>query len=1172
MTQQAQTMPQHARPLSPDEEVVSAVWAETLGTPVPGPEANFFALGGNSLQGARVIGRLREEFAVRIPLSLLFENQTVDSLAAAIATLRGGSVAPRSTIPRLPRQADGGLTAPASFGQRRMWVEEHLHGPSSRYNVPAAVDIEGALDVPALRAALQALVDRHEVFRTTIDVVDGVPHQLVAGQLTVALPVVDLTDVPLDQRGEVLLDRLFTSARRPFDIARGPLLRVELFRMDEHWHVLLFNLHHLITDIRSFELAVAELLRLYAAAVTGPPPQAEGPAVQYADFAAWQQQTVDEAAFGRQLDYWADVLRGPLPVLDLPTDHHEPEQPTGRAATVSIELPRALSRQLRELASASDATPFMAMLVAVNVLLHRYTGQSDIVLGMPSASRDLPELEEMLGCFLNTLAVRCDLSGDPSARELLGRVRERALGAYAHQDVPFERVVKAVMTDRSVQQGPFRVMVVSQPELPEPELPGLRISNVELDAEQAKFDLLFAVTEAESLRIALQYNTDLFAADRATRMLEHLRILLEGAVARPDTPVSELNMLSDDERRQIARWSAAECGPYRTDEFLHRMVEEQVRRTPDAEAVRCGEVRLSYRELDARADVLAAQLTAAGVAVDDFVGLCVEPSVELLVSILGTLKAGAAYVPMDPVMPTERMTFTVTDSGMKVLVTTTDLHPQLPQAAVGGLVVRYADDVDPDTGGTDRQAPESAVDAAQLVYMMYTSGTTGQPKGVVLPHSAVTPWIRWAQDVRPIGPGTRILHNLSYHFDWSVEQMFHALTSGACVVMPSRQARIDPRHTARFINDHEIHMLYLTPTQMRGLAAAGIAMPSLRDVSMGGENLDGDLVVRTRQVVSPACRIWNEYGPTETAGVALAGPMGEASVDRAAMPLGRLIANATCAVLDQWGNPQSIGIPGELWIGGDGVARGYHNRPDATADRFAPDPAEPGRRRYRTGDLVRWLANGDMEFLGRTDHQVKIRGVRVELREIESVLRAHPEVANAVVTLTPEQAVVAYLVPVPGATRDEAALRAYLAPKLPSVMHPSAIVWLDSIPTSPTGKVDRRRLPPPDAVATAAVAVEAVVAPSTEMERIVAEVWSGLLKLDVVHVHANFFEVGGDSLLLLSVVEQLRQRLRLDIPVRAVLNTPTIAGLAAQLDQLRWVLRSQEAPVPGDGPRERGEL
>lgn len=1175
MTQQHGTTPQGDARSVPVEEVVTAVWASVLGVETPDPEANFFALGGNSLQGARMVGRLREELGIRIPLSALFESQTAAALAARIEELR--EEAPRTgvTIPLFAERTGQTLHAPASFAQQRLWLEEHLQGPSARYNVPAAVEIEGELDVAALGQAFQTLVDRHEVFRTVIRAVAGVPQQVVEASQELTVAVVDLSGEAEEEQEELLVERLMASAQRPFDIEKGPLLRAELYRLEEQWHVLLMNMHHAITDIHSFELAVSELLELYAVASKGGLPEATVPALQYADFAAWQRRTIGDAAFDEQLEYWKEQLRGPLPVLDLPTDLTPQGAPSGQGGTVALELPRAVSRRVRELAKENDSTPFMTVLTLVTALLHRYSGQTDIVVGTPSANRDLPELDGMLGYFLNTLALRCDLSDDPTVLGLLDQVRERTLAAYAHQDVPFERVVNAVATDRSGLQPLFRVMLAYQQEMESPQVPGLTVTDVDLDRNGAKFDLVFAVTETEfTFRLVLEYNTDLFVEDKAWGILEHLRTLAADAVTTPTKRLSDLDILPEDERLKLESWSSARCGPYPTDSYLHHMFEEQTRRTPDATAIENGETRLTYRQLDQRADLLAAALRARGVTTDHLVGLCAEPSAELVAGILGVLKAGAAYVPIDPLAPAERMAYLVQDSGLRVLVTTAGMYSHLPEAAFAGVDVVYAEEPGPAADGTAPAAPGgrlpgSALDTEQLVYLMYTSGTTGRPKGVGLQHSAITPWMRWAQDVRPFGEGTRVVHNLSYHFDWSVEQMFHALTSGACLVMLPLEVRADSEATARFINEQAINVLYLTPTQMRALAGVGVTMPTLRHVSMGGENLSGDLVARTREVVSPDCLIWNEYGPTETAGVALAGRMVDESEDRASMPLGELVSNASCAVVDRWGNQQPISVPGELLIGGDGVARGYHNRPGLTAERFAPDPSRPGRRLYRTGDMVRWLPSGEMEFLGRTDHQVKIRGVRVELEEIESVLRSHPGVANVLVALEADERLVAYLVPAPDSRPKDSDLRTHMAPKLPLMMQPSVLVWLDSMPMSPTGKVDRSRLPRPTAQAPADVVV---VPPSTETEHAVAAAWKAVLGLDGVDVHTNFFELGGDSLNLLAVVERLRDSQDLEIPMRAVVDTPTIAGLAAQIDTLRWTVRSRVSVVDTTGERELGEL
>ncbi|MEU1090230.1 amino acid adenylation domain-containing protein [Streptomyces sp. NPDC005892] len=1131
-------------------DVVSDVWTAVLRTEISGPDANFFALGGNSLQGAKVISQLRQELGIRIPLSALFEAQTLAELTAAIESMREEEPGATQTIRPFEGRSGEVFHAPTSFTQQRLWVDEHIQGPSSRYNIPVANELVGPLDTAALQQAVQALVDRHEVFRTTIKAVDGIPEQVIRADAELPLTVVDLRDEPEEKQEQVLAGLLLESAQRPFDLEQGPLLRVELYRLDKEWHVLLINLHHIITDVYSFELAMAELLELYAEAAASRAPADAKPPVQYADYAAWQRRTVTGVTLERQLDYWKDRLRGPLPVLDLPTDLPPRETATSHGASVDIELPRAVSRRLRELSKEHNATPFMTVFTLLNVLLSRYSGQTDIVVGIPSANRDLPELESMLGCFLNTLAVRSDLSGDPTFAEALGRVRSRMPEDFAHQDVPYERVVNAVSTGRSSRQGPFRVMLAYQHEVPAPDLAGITVNDVELglNLKAVKFDLVFRVVETEfTYRLAVDYNTDLFVEEKAWRILDHLAVLAADAVAAPGKRLSELTILPEEERRRLEKWSTAECGPYCTDLFLHRLFEEQALRTPDADAVESGDGRVTYRELDGRATRLAEELTARGIGTDDLVGLCAEPSVDLIVGILGILKSGAAYVPIDPLSPADRMSYVVADSGMKILVLTPQLRDQLPTPVLDSVdVVATAQD------GSQGGAPGAALHPSQLVYLMYTSGTTGRPKGVGLPHTAITPWIQWAQDTRPIGPGTRVAHNLSYHFDWSVEQMFHALTAGACLVMLPREVKADGRATARFINDKSIHMLYLTPTQMRAITDADIAMPTLRHVSMGGENLDADLVARTRAVVSAECEIWNEYGPTETAGAALVGRMGDEPLERSSMPLGELIANASCAVVDRWGNIQPIGVPGELWIGGDGVARGYRNQPALTADRFAPDPTRPGRRLYRTGDLVRRLPNGEIEFLGRVDSQVKIRGVRVELEEIESVLRGHPEVANAVVTLEPDQRLVAHVVRTPDSGLDEAALRAHLAPKLPIVMQPAVFTWLNTMPLSPTGKVDRGQLPRPEPVP---VLLAAVTPPGTKTERTVAAAWTEVLGLAEVDVRTNFFEAGGDSFSLLTVASRLRAEFRLDIPVRALVDAPTVESLAGYIEALR------EAPV-----------
>ncbi len=1139
-------------------DVVARVWAEVLKVDAVDRGTNFFALGGNSLQGARVIGRLREELDVRIPVRFLFDAQTVVGLAEEIDRLREGGAASLSTIGPALDRGTGPFRAPTSFAQRRLWVEEQVLGPGAAYTVPFAVEVEGPLDVDALRAAVADLVRRHEVFRTGFEPLGGVPVQVVQPTLPEPFEVVDFSHLAGAGAERAVADHLVAATRRPFDIRRPPLLRVELLRVEPEFAVLFLAMHHLITDARSFEVVAAELLDAYRARVEGLPP-APPPRLHYADFAAWQQRTVDQASFDEQVDYWRNRLAAPRPVLDLTTDLAPPAERTGAGATEAVPLTRAMSRGLRALARKNGATPFMVVLAGFTALLHRYTGQTDVIVGTPTDSRDTPELADMPGFFVNTVALRCDASGDPAFTDLLARVREVVLGAFAHRDVPFERVLKAVSATRSGPDRLFSVLLAYQHEPPRPALPGLDVVPLDLDTGTAKFDLSIVVTETESgHRLAVEHSTELFTADTARRLLDHLRVLLEGAVATPSARLSELPVMSAGERDLVESWAVSGYGPYPVGATLHGMVEEQARRTPDAVAVRCGDARLTYAELDRRAAAVASVLAARGAGPERFVGLYAEPSVDLVVGLLGILKSGAAYVPVDPLAPTERLRFVAADSGAVAFVTTAALRDALPLEGVE--VVCFGEEAAGDGAVPGPVAPD------QLAYLMYTSGSTGRPKGVAVAHGQVTPLLHWARENMPLGDGGGVLQHLAHFFDWSVEEIFHPLVSGACLVVCPPAVKADPAATAALITEGGVTALYTTPSQMRGFVAAGIPLPTLRHLSFGGEKLTEDLVAATHALVSPECLVWNGYGPTECSVSVAAEPVPPAAGRRSA-PLGKPLANATCRVVDEWGDPVPVGVPGELWLGGDGVARGYHGRPDLTAERFVPDPTRPGKRAYRSGDLARRLPDSGLEFLGRLDQQVKLRGVRVELGEVESVLREHPSVADAAVVLDePGQRLVGYLV---GEAVDETAVRAHLSRALPGYLQPAVLVPVPALPRTGTGKVDRAALPRPEA----AVAGRAPGrAPSTDTERAVAAVWTGRLGHDGFDADTNFFAAGGDSLMLLTVVEDLSREFKVEIPVRTLIDAPTVAALATRVELLLWASGSTVDDVGATGEREVGEL
>jgi len=1058
--------------------------------------------------------------------------------------------------PILPRSRESN-PVPLSFAQQRLWFLDQLEPGSSIYNIFTSVPFDEPIKVAALEQSLNEIVRRHESLRTTFVAVDGQPFQLIAPSLRLPLPVVDLRGWAAPGR-EAEAQRLASAeAARPFDLAQGPLLRATLLRLEEQASVLLLVMHHIVTDGWSMGVLFQELSALYQAFSQGQAsPLAELP-IQYADFAVWQRQWLQGEVLERQLAYWRRQLAD-LPVLQLPSDRARPAIPSFRGASQFLLLSEELTAALRALAQGEGVTLFMTLLAAFQTLLHRYSGQAEIVVGSPIAGRNRAEIEGLIGFFVNTLVLRTDLSGDPSFRTLLGRVREVALGAYAHQDVPFEKLVEELQPERDLSRNPlFQVtlQLFSAPSSDE-ETPTATLRSLEIERETAVFDVTFHLWEGpEGLSGQFEYSTDLFEAATIARLARHFQTLLEGVVANPDQRLSELPLLTQRERqRLLLEWNATRVD-YPEQAPVHQLFELQAQRRPEAVALVFGAQRLSYGELNRRANQVAHYLRALGVGPEVLVGLCLERSLELVVGMLGILKAGGAYLPLDPEYPAQRLAFMLSDARVPVLLTQERLRERMPPSEVGSAAQPRLICLDSDWGmlGEESEAnPESGASGQNLAYVIYTSGSTGKPKGVTVPHQAIARLVCNTNYVK-LEPSDRVAQASNSSFDATTFEIWGALLNGARLVGITKDVTLSPQDFAAQIREQGISALFLTTALFNQMASEvpGV-FNSVRHLLFGGEAVDPGWVKEVLRRGSPK-RLIHVYGPTESTTFTSWYLVQDVSEEATTVPIGRPISNTEVYVLDQHQQPVPIGVPGQLYIGGAGLARGYLNRPALTAQQFIPNPfsAEPGAHLYQTGDRVRYRADGNLEFLGRLDEQVKLRGYRIEPGEIEAVLEQHPAVQAAVLMVvqeaTEDKQLVAYVVARQQPAPSLSELRRFLKEKLPEYMVPTAWVLLEALPLTPNGKLDRRALPAPD---RARPEMEGTfVAPRTHVEKVLTDIWVELLGLNRVGVQDNFFELGGHSLLATKLISRVRNIFQVELPLRRLFDTPTVVGLAEAIEK-----------------------
>ncbi|MFF2013913.1 amino acid adenylation domain-containing protein [Streptomyces sp. NPDC058195] len=1125
-----------AAPRTPTQRAVAAIWAELLGVGEVGADDDFFELGGHSLLAARVASRLRRDLGVDVAYRTLFDAPTPALLAAAVDALDPGTCA---AIPRADRSA-GAL--PLSFAQQRLWFLDQLAPGRAEYAIPVGLRVEGDFAPDAFGAALTALAASHEILRTRfLADATGRPFQVVDAVREVAVDLHDARHLGADAAREMLRE----AAGQPFDLAAGPLLRAMAVRVADRQWLLLLTVHHIISDGWSEGILARELGELYRVALAGQPCTLAPLDLQYADFASWQREVLDGPALAGQSAYWRERLAGVRP-LELPTDHRRPAERSGRGGTVSFSVPADVAGAARRLAAGQGASLFMSLLAVFQLLMAKYSGQDDIAVGSPVAGRNRAETEDLIGFFVNTLVLRTDLSGDPAFTELLDRVKDTALGAFDHQDLPFERLVEELAPDRDLSRNPlFQTMFALQntPDSHAWQLSGATVEPFAVREEEAKFDLTLILTERPdgSLDGDLVFALDLFAPDTAERLAGHFTTLLRAAVVGPERRLSELEVLAGSERRRVlAEWSgtaiAADTGAGAT---VHRLVEECAALRPDATAVVSADGELTYRELNARANRLARHLTVRGAGPGAAVAVCLERGPEQITALLAVLKSGAAYLPLDPEHPADRLAYMVADARAALVVTDSARSARLP-AGPG----RFLTDRDwPPLADLPAHDPEPQASFDDLAYVIYTSGSTGRPKGVEVEHRSLAGLVRWTADTFGAAPGRRVALLAGVGFDAAAWELWPALATGATVCVPDDTVRLTPALLQRWLSERRVTGTFVSTPVLESLAALDWSEPtSLEYVLTGGDAL------RLPAGLSLPFRVVNNYGPTESTVVATSA---EVVNGTAVPPIGRPVRGTFVYVVDRYGRPVPTGVPGELLVGGAGLARGYRGQPGQTAERFVTaDVDGTPRRVYRTGDRVRWLADGQLEFLGRLDDQVKLRGHRIEPGEIEAVLLTGPDVSAATVVVredTPgDRRLVAYVVPAAGAAVRGETLRGRLRRELPDFMVPSAFVALERLPLTPNGKVDRRELPAPEPRASGAGGP----APRTPVERAIAEAWSQVLGTEVTGVDDNFFELGGHSLLATQVTSRLRDVLGVEVPVRELFAAPTVVGLASAVAEL----------------------
>jgi len=1133
------------------EGTLLKMWKELFALDGLSVDDDFFALGGHSLLASQLVSRVRDVFEVELPLRAIFEASTVAELALRIEgmTLGAGDGATAALTATVR-----GATAPLSFAQQRLWFLDQYESGSSFYNVPAAVRLRGTLDLPTLQRTLDEVLRRHESLRTTFALVDGAPVQVIAPPRAVPLRTIDLGHMSNEAREAEALRLAREEAAAPFDLVAGPLFRVRLVRLSDDDHVMVVNQHHIISDGWSMALLIHEVSALYSVFLSDGASPLPPLRLQYADYAIWQRSCLTGDKLREQVDFWCDHLAGSPVLLELPVDRPRPPVQSYTGSSVAITLDAELVAGLRSLSQRHGTTLYMTLLAGWSALLSRLSGHRDLVLGTAVANRQRSEVEALLGFFVNTLALRVRLEDDPTVEQLLAQIKSTTLAALAHQELPFDQVVEALKPPRSLSHNPVvQVMMAmnNTPNVGALALPGLSVSEVALPITTTQFDLALSVAEVgDEVTGHLIFATDLFDASTVERWASHLKLVLRGMQGDSQRRVSELPLLSDAERRHLLVDFNDTAVAYPRELLVHQLFEARASDQPGAVALEYANERVTYGELNRRANRIAHRLLAVGVRPDDRVAIYAERSTHMVEGLLGILKAGAAYVPLEPTYPIDRLTYMLNDSSAVTVLTQAALRAKLPELT---LPVLDLEESAPERGAAADLNPNAGklgITSSNLAYVLYTSGSTGLPKGVMNEHAGVVNRLLWAQDQYQLTPDDRVLQKTPFSFDVSAWEFFWTLGVGAQLVIAKPEGHQDLFYLAEVIDEQGITLVHfvssMLPIFLDQVQSERFA--KLRRVIVGGESLPYPVQQRFMQML-PNVELHNQYGPTEAA---IDVTYWRCCADRhvGLVPIGHPIANTQIYILDVHGQPVPMGVAGELYLGGVQVARGYLNREELTNERFLADSfsGEAGARLYRTGDLGRWLPDGAVHYIGRNDFQVKIRGFRIELGEIEAKLVACESVRDAVVIAREDnpgnKRLVAYVVLQPGYELSVVDLRAQLSVGLADYMIPAAFVALEALPLTPNGKLDRPALPAPglDALAT-----RPYEAPDGPLEVAVAQVWCDLLGLPQVSRNDNFFDLGGHSLLAIQLISKLRRLLQVELSLRTLFAQPTVAGLCAAL-------------------------
>ncbi|WP_293138435.1 non-ribosomal peptide synthetase [Okeania sp. SIO3I5] len=1135
-------------PRTPTEEILTGIWAEILSLNEVGVLDNFFMLGGDSIGATQLISRVRDTFQIELSLHRLFESPTVAEFGELIS---GATRQQLAAIQPVSRNGE----SPLSFAEQRLWFLDQLQSGSVVYNEQEGLRLSGSLSVEALEQAVQEIVRRHESLRTNYQAIDGSPVRVIHPELDLKMPIVDLQQLPAEEKLKEVQRLGEAEIQQPFDLASDRLVRVTLLQLAVDDYVLLLTMHHIITDGWSTGVFSHELEVLYRAYVQGkisPLPQLQ---IQYADFACWQRQPATAEMLAPQLGYWKQQLAGAPPLLELPTDYPRKTVQTAIGGKEFFELGVEFTKQLKDMSQELGVTLFMILFAAFSTLLYRYSDQEDILVGTPIANRNRSEIEGLIGFFVNTLVLRTQFADNPNFTDLLHQIRQTSLDAYAHQDIPFEQLVETLKPERSLSYTPIiQVMFALQNAPMKPlELPEVSFNWLQIESAKAKFDLTLSMEETEAGLIGYwEYNRDLFEPGTIRRAIGHFKILLQAIATHPKTRVGELPLLTEAERHQLlVEWNDTKTA-YFQNQCIHQLFEKQVEQTPDAVAVVFEGEQLTYRKLNERANKLARYLQNLGVKPEVPVGICVERSLEMVVGILGILKAGGSYVPLDSNSPPERLAFILADTGISMILTQDKLKSTIPSLADVAICL------DTQWHQIAQHPPTNlttSVEPNNLAYIIYTSGSTGKPKGVLIQHNNVTRLFAATQSWFSFNSNDVWTLFHSYAFDFSVWEIWGALLYGGCLVIVPYEITRSPQDFYKLLCQHKVTVLNQTPSAFRQLIQIEEFVKNedtlnLRFVIFGGEALEiKSLEPWFERHGDSSPQLINMYGITETTVHVTYRQLTISDLKSNASPIGSPIPDLQIYILDKHLQPLPIGVPGELHIRGAGLARGYLNRPELTEQKFIPNPFsnETGSRLYKTGDKARYLPDGNIEYIGRIDNQVKIRGFRIELGEIEAILTQHPDVSEAIVIVREDipgdKRIVAYIVAKQEMVSSQ--LRSFLKTKLPEYMIPSAFVFLDAIPLTPNGKSvraaslkeNRRALPAPD---TSNLSQQTGISPRTTTELKLGQIWSEVLNIPTVGVRDNFFELGGHSLLAVRLIARIEQQLGTHLPLATLFTEPTI--------------------------------